>query len=165
MLQTHKLNNKNRKTKKSKDWLDWHLQESILPNFDFFVFLVFTIKLAISKYRQYFLMLQTLKLNIKIRKKSTFYEEKSLVGLTPGKFFSFLSQKKAICIFKLSTHFPYICSCWSLWLDCCLISFSPRGFTSSAIFFSHKINVFVSKKNCAYYCETLINGSKTILTT
>ncbi len=29
-------------------------------------------------------MLQTLKLNNKKRKKSSFYDEKSLVGLTPG---------------------------------------------------------------------------------
>jgi hypothetical protein len=42
------------------------------------------LSLAISKYRQYFLMLQTLKLNNKKWKKSSFYEEKSLVGLTPG---------------------------------------------------------------------------------
>ncbi len=40
--------------------------------------------LAISKYRQYFHILQTLKLN---SKKSSFYEEKSLVGLTPGQIF------------------------------------------------------------------------------
>jgi hypothetical protein len=46
----------------------------------FFWFLL--LSLAISKYKQYFLMLQTLKLNNKKRKKSSFYEEKSLVGLT-----------------------------------------------------------------------------------
>ncbi len=40
--------------------------------------------LAISKYKQYFLILQTLKLYIEKRKKYSFYEEKSLVGLTPG---------------------------------------------------------------------------------
>ncbi len=34
------------------------------------------LSLAISKYRQYFLMLQTLKLNNKQQKKSSFYEEK-----------------------------------------------------------------------------------------
>ncbi len=39
--------------------------------------------LAILKHRQYFLMLQTLKLNNKKRKKSSFYEEKNLVWLTP----------------------------------------------------------------------------------
>jgi hypothetical protein len=39
---------------------------------------------AILKYRQYFLMLQTLKLNNKKEKNSLFYEEKCLVGLTPG---------------------------------------------------------------------------------
>jgi hypothetical protein len=47
----------------------------------FFQFLL--LSLAISKYRQYFLMLQTLKLNNEKWKKSSFYEEKSLVGLTP----------------------------------------------------------------------------------
>jgi hypothetical protein len=47
----------------------------------FFQFLL--LSLAISKYRQYFLMLQTLKLNNKKWKKSLFYKEKSLVGLTP----------------------------------------------------------------------------------
>jgi hypothetical protein len=41
------------------------------------------LSLAILKYRQYFCMLQTLKLNNKKWKKSLFYEEKSLVGLTP----------------------------------------------------------------------------------
>ncbi len=47
----------------------------------FFRFLL--LSLAISKYIQYFLMLQTLKLSNKKRKKSSFYKEKSLVGLTP----------------------------------------------------------------------------------
>jgi hypothetical protein len=42
------------------------------------------LNLATSKYRQYFLILQTLKLINKKRKKYSFYEEKSLVGLTPG---------------------------------------------------------------------------------
>ncbi len=56
---------------------------SILPNFNFFIFPILLLSLAISKYRQYFLRLQTLKLNNKIRKNSLFYEEKSLVGLTP----------------------------------------------------------------------------------
>jgi hypothetical protein len=48
----------------------------------FFLFLL--LSLAISKYRQYFLMLQTLKLNNKKGKKYSFCEEKCLVGLTPG---------------------------------------------------------------------------------
>jgi hypothetical protein len=48
----------------------------------FFHFLL--LSLAISKYRQYFLMLQTLKLNNEKRKNSLFYEEKRLVGSTPG---------------------------------------------------------------------------------
>jgi len=42
------------------------------------------LSLTISKYRQCFLMLQTLKLNNGKWKKSLFYEEKSLVGLTPS---------------------------------------------------------------------------------
>jgi hypothetical protein len=45
----------------------------------FFQFLL--LSLGILKYRKYFLMLQTLKDN---SKKYLFYEEKSLVGLTPG---------------------------------------------------------------------------------
>ncbi len=48
----------------------------------FFRFLL--LSLAILKYRQYFIMLQTLKLNNEKWKKSTVYEEKSLVGLTRG---------------------------------------------------------------------------------
>jgi hypothetical protein len=48
----------------------------------FFQFLF--LSLAILKYRQYFLKLQTLKFNNEKWKKSLFYEEKSLVGLTPG---------------------------------------------------------------------------------
>jgi hypothetical protein len=56
---------------------------SILPNFNFFVFPIFALSLAILKHRQYFDMLQTLKLNNKKQKKSLFYVEKSLVGLTP----------------------------------------------------------------------------------
>ncbi len=53
------------------------------------------VSLAISNYRQYFLMLQTLKLNNKKRKKSLFYKEKSLVGLTPS-FLVFVRQTKNI---------------------------------------------------------------------
>ncbi len=53
-------------------WWNW-TRESILPNFDFFVFFRFLLlSLAILKYRQYFLMLQTLKLNNKKWKKSSF---------------------------------------------------------------------------------------------
>jgi hypothetical protein len=48
----------------------------------FFQFLL--LSLAILKNKQYFLMLPTLKLNNKKQKKPTFYEEKSLVGLTLG---------------------------------------------------------------------------------
>jgi hypothetical protein len=47
-------------------------------------FQFFLLGLAISKYRQYFLLLQTLKLNNEKQKKSSFSEEKSLVGLTPS---------------------------------------------------------------------------------
>jgi hypothetical protein len=39
--------------------------ESILPNFDFFVFPIFVIKLGHFKIQAIFLMLQTLKLNSK----------------------------------------------------------------------------------------------------
>ncbi len=42
------------------------------------------LSLAILIYRQYFRMLETLKLNNKKGKKSLSYEEKRLVGLTPG---------------------------------------------------------------------------------
>ncbi len=44
---------------------------------------ILLLSLDILKYRQYFLMLQTLKFSNKKQKKSSFYEEKSLVGLTP----------------------------------------------------------------------------------
>jgi hypothetical protein len=47
----------------------------------FFQFLL--LSLAIFKYRKNFLNQQTLKLNIKKQKKSSFFEEKSLVGLPP----------------------------------------------------------------------------------
>jgi hypothetical protein len=61
---------------------------------------------AILKYRQYFLMLQTLKLTNKKQKKSLFSEEKSLVGLTPwnqsyksliSSFFRFLLLSLSVC--------------------------------------------------------------------
>jgi hypothetical protein len=48
------------------------------------IFEFLLLSLAILKYRQYFLMLQTLKLSIQKQKKSLFYKEKSLVELTPG---------------------------------------------------------------------------------
>ncbi len=75
-------------------------QESILPNFDFFIYPIFIIKLVHFKiptilsfiiyYILFILLLislffclpQTLKLNNKKWKRSLFYEEKSLVGLT-----------------------------------------------------------------------------------
>ncbi len=49
----------------------------------FLRFSYFLLSLAILKYRHYFCVLQTLKLKNKKRKKSLFYKEKSLVGLTP----------------------------------------------------------------------------------
>jgi hypothetical protein len=55
--------------------------ESILPNFNFFIFPIFAIKLG--HFKAIFFMLQTLKLNSKNGKKSSFYKGKSLVGLTP----------------------------------------------------------------------------------
>jgi hypothetical protein len=57
--------------------------------FDFFVFPIFASKLGHLKYGQNFLMLQTLKLNNEKRQKSSFYEEKSLVGLAPLNHFLF----------------------------------------------------------------------------
>ncbi len=60
-------------------------QESILQNFDFFVFPIFAIKLGHFKaQKKYFLMLKKLKLNSEKQKKSLFNEEKSFVGLTPS---------------------------------------------------------------------------------
>jgi hypothetical protein len=50
--------------------------ESILPNFDFFIFQIFAFKLGHFKVQTIFFLLQTLKLNNKKRKKSLFYEEK-----------------------------------------------------------------------------------------
>ncbi len=46
-------------------------QGSILPNFDFFFFLIFAFKLGHFKVQTIFLMLQTLKLNNKKREKSS----------------------------------------------------------------------------------------------
>ncbi len=43
------------------------------------------LSLSILKYIKYLLMPQTFKLNKEKQKKSLFYKEKSLVGLTPGK--------------------------------------------------------------------------------
>jgi hypothetical protein len=53
--------------------------QTLLSSFFWFSLL----SLAISKYIQYFLMLQTLKLKNENWKKSSFYQEKSFVGLTP----------------------------------------------------------------------------------
>ncbi len=72
------------KSKKIFSSLISALQESILPNFDFIFFSYLLLSLAILKYRQYLLMLEKLKLNNKKQKKSLFYKEKSLVGLTHG---------------------------------------------------------------------------------
>ncbi len=53
--------------------------QTLIPSFFWFLLL----SLTILKYCQYILMLQTLKPNNKKQKKSSFYEEKSLVGLAP----------------------------------------------------------------------------------
>jgi hypothetical protein len=52
-------------------------------------------------------MLQTLKLNNKKRKKSSFYEEKSLVGLTPGLMFK---SKKRACVVPLKENNTFVVS-------------------------------------------------------
>ncbi len=50
--------------------------ESIQPNFDFFVFLIFAIRLGYFKAQTIFFILQTLKLNNEKRKKSSFMKKK-----------------------------------------------------------------------------------------
>jgi hypothetical protein len=77
------INNKSTRYGNLRSVLATNILESILPNYDFFAFLIFAIKLGHFKVHTIFLMLQTLKLNNKKREKSLFYEEKSLVGLTP----------------------------------------------------------------------------------
>jgi hypothetical protein len=58
--------------------------ESILPNFDFFAFPIFVGKRECLKHDKNCLFFKMAKLKIKKREKSSFYEEKRLVGLTPG---------------------------------------------------------------------------------
>jgi hypothetical protein len=50
--------------------------ESILPNFDFFIFSIFTIKLGHFKVQQIFSNAQTLKFNSKKQKKLHFTKKK-----------------------------------------------------------------------------------------
>jgi hypothetical protein len=76
-------------------WQKWSQEswsqsyQTLISDFCYY-FWFLLLSLAISKYRQYFLMLKTLKLNNEKQKKSSFYEEKSLVGLIPGtNFFLF----------------------------------------------------------------------------
>ncbi len=73
--------NKKRETE-SPLWSDYTLQESILPNFEFFVFPILAFKVGHFKAQTIFSY--TLKLNNEKWKKSLFYKEKCLVGLTPA---------------------------------------------------------------------------------
>jgi hypothetical protein len=66
-----------------KSDIDW---ESSLPNYDFFAFPIFAIKLGHFKYKQYFLMQQTLTLNNEKQKKSLFYEEKKFGRIDSGTY-------------------------------------------------------------------------------
>jgi hypothetical protein len=59
-------------------------RESIPPNFDFFAFPIFVGKLECLKHNKIFMFFKMAKLKIKKWKKFSFYEEKRLVGLTPG---------------------------------------------------------------------------------
>jgi hypothetical protein len=63
-----------------------HNLESILPNFNFFVFPIFAIKLGPFKTQAIFSYATNTQAQQqkKPRKKSSFYEEKSLVGLGTG---------------------------------------------------------------------------------
>ncbi len=58
--------------------------ESILPNFDFLLFQIFVVKLVCMCIGKYCLYIKTAKFNSKKTEKSSFYKEKSLVGLTPA---------------------------------------------------------------------------------
>jgi hypothetical protein len=102
-------------------------------------FWFFLLSLAISKYRQYFLMLQTLKLTNKKRKKSLFYEEKSLVGLTPGwKTLSHISFQGEQNIFN--THGTPGCSRISGWEPLFDLSWEKKSESS-------ELNVNLSDRN------------------
>jgi hypothetical protein len=47
------------------------------------------------------------KLNSKKRKKSSFYEEKSLVGLTPEQFSLLLHMRKKLLVSKVACYLAY----------------------------------------------------------
>ncbi len=65
-------------------------QESILYNLDFFVFQILIVKLeCFCRTGKYCLYIKMAKRNSKKHKKYLFYEEKSLLGLTPGLQFTF----------------------------------------------------------------------------
>ncbi len=64
--------------------LAWLRSQSYQTLISLFFWFLLLLGLAISKYRQYFLMLQTLKFYNKKRKKILLYNEKNLVGLTQG---------------------------------------------------------------------------------
>ncbi len=104
-------------------------------------FQFFLLSLAILKHRQYFCMLQTLKLNNKKWKKSLFYEEKSLVGLAPGlSIASFY-----ICL--LSTYLrlsicPLVCPSYCP-------SFHERIFFEVKIFFNKLVEKHVRRPHVA----------------
>jgi hypothetical protein len=66
--------------------------------------------------RPYFLMVQTLKLNNKKRKKSLFYEEKSLVGLAPATYKDIENNtfhNRTEFVTYLEPHFSCLLFCWS----------------------------------------------------
>ncbi len=68
-------------------------QESILPNFDFFIFPIFTFNLGHFKVQRAFLYAtNTQAYQQKNGKKSLFYKEKCLVGLTTGVNFTNILQ-------------------------------------------------------------------------
>jgi hypothetical protein len=86
--------------KKSSGWSSDHSSEMeyIMTKSQSYQTLIYSffwfsiLGLAVSKYKQYFLILQTLTLNNEKWKKYSFYEEKSLVGLTPGPEWNFVKK-------------------------------------------------------------------------
>jgi hypothetical protein len=79
------------------------------------------LSLIVLKYRQYFLMLQTLKLNNKKREKIFVLHRKSLVGFTPGRYLQESSSKidfAKLCTFCLTNigydNFVLYWACFSL---------------------------------------------------
>ncbi len=74
-----------------------NIRESIIPNFDFSFFLL--LRLAIVKYQQYFLMLQTLKRNNENGKKRFVLQRNFFIRLKPGVNFINVLQAAIVLVY------------------------------------------------------------------